>query len=233
MSRITAIVPMKGHSARVPNKNIRPMCGKPLFHWILKSLLDVPEIEQVVVETDADHIAKDASDNFPVTILRRPKELEGDDVPMNELIAFHMSELKSPVYLQTHSTNPLLTPETISKAIRAYRGPGDHDSLFSVTELKTRLFKADGSPLNHNPNELIPTQNLPPVYEENSNIYIFTEESFKKRKHRIGVKPLMYTINRGEAVDIDELMDFHFAESIMQERISRSVELARNLADGY
>ncbi len=232
MTKITAIVPMKGHSSRVPNKNIRPMCGRPLFHWILKSLLETPEIDRVVVETDADHIAEDAAANFPVTILRRPKELEGDDVPMNELIAFHMQVLQSPVYLQTHSTNPLLTPETISRAIRAYRAPGDHDSLFSVTELKTRLFKGDGSALNHNPDELIPTQDLPPVYEENSNIYMFTEESFYKRRHRIGLRPRMFPISRGESVDIDELMDFHFAESLMQDRIRRSVDLAQNMADG-
>ncbi|MCR6644451.1 MAG: acylneuraminate cytidylyltransferase family protein [Terricaulis sp.] len=232
MTKITAIVPMKGHSARVPNKNIRPMCGKPLFHWILRSLHDVPEIDRIVVETDADHIAEDARASFPnVTILRRPKDLEGDEVPMNRLIEFHMSVLKSPVYLQTHSTNPLLTARTVSDAIRAYRQPGDHDSLFSVTELKTRLFKPDGSALNHNPDELIPTQDLPPVYEENSNIYIFTEASFAKRRHRIGLKPKMFAINRGEAVDIDELIDFQLAESMMQDRINRNVALAKNEID--
>lgn len=232
MTELTAIVPMKGHSARVPNKNIRPMCGRPLFHWILRSLLETPEISQVVVETDADHIAEDAAKNFPVKILRRPKELEGDEVPMNRLIEFHMSVLKSPLYLQTHSTNPLLTPDSISRAIRAYKRPGDHDSLFSVTALRTRLFNPDGSALNHNPQELIPTQDLPPVYEENSNIYIFTEESFAKRGHRIGLKPMMFEIHRGEAVDIDELTDFHFAESLMQDRMDRARDIARNWVDG-
>lgn len=232
MTKVTAIVPMKGHSARVPNKNIRPMCGRPLFHWILRALLDVREIERVVVETDSDHIAEDAIANFPVTILRRPRELEGDEVPMNKLIEFHMSVLKAPVYLQTHSTNPLLTPDSISRAIRAYRRKGDHDSLFSVTELKTRLFWPDGRAMNHDPNELIPTQDLPPVYEENSNIYIFTEESFRKRSHRIGLRPLMFPVHRGEAVDIDELIDFHFAESLMQDRIGRECALEMNRVDG-
>src|SRR5215813_12635549 len=139
MSKVTAIVPMKGHSSRVPNKNIRLMCGKPLFHWIVAELLATPEIGRVVVETDADHIAEDAARNFDVTILRRPKELEGDDVPMNSLIEFHMSQLKADVYLQTHSTNPLLTTQSISRAIAGYFTPGDHDSLFSVTVHKTRL----------------------------------------------------------------------------------------------
>jgi N-acylneuraminate cytidylyltransferase len=227
MTGVTAIVPMKGHSARVPNKNIRPLCGRPLYHWIVKALLETPEIERVVVETDADHIAADAARNFPVAILRRPKALEGDEVAMNRLIEFHMSQLKAPVYLQTHSTNPLLTPPTISAAIGAYRAPGDHDSLFSVTALRTRLFRADGSALNHNPDELIPTQDLPPVFEENSNIYMFTEESFHKRGHRIGLKPLLFPIAREEAVDIDEMMDFRFAESLMEERLARAAEKGR------
>lgn len=233
MNKVTAIVPMKGHSARVPSKNVRPMCGRPLFHWIVRALLETPEIDRVVVETDSDQIAEDALKNFAgVTLLRRPKSLEGDDVPMNELIAFHMSELKAPVYLQTHSTNPLLTPKTISAAVRAYRGPGDHDSLFSVTELRTRLFHPDGRAMNHNPDELIPTQDLPPVYEENSNIYLFTEESFAKRRHRIGRKPLMFPMQRAEAVDIDELVDFHFAESLMRDRIERASAVANHQVDG-
>ncbi len=219
--KITAIVPMKGHSSRVPNKNIRPMCGKPLFHWIVEELLATPEIGRVVVETDADHIAEDALRNFDVTILRRPKALEGDDVPMNALIAFHMAELRGEAYLQTHSTNPLLTSGSLSRAIATYFTPGDHDSLFAVTVHKTRLFNADGSALNHNPEELIPTQDLPPVYEENSNIYIFTEESFKKRGHRIGKRPLLFPMDRLEAVDIDEIADFRFAETLMEERIAQ------------
>lgn len=232
MTGIVALVPMKGNSQRVPNKNVRPMCGRPLFHWILRSLLEVRAISQVVVETDADHIAQDAAANFPVRILRRPKELEGDDVPMNKLIEFHISVLKAPIYLQTHSTNPLLAPQTISNAIASFLAPGEHDSLFSVTAIRTRLFRADGSALNHNPSELIPTQDLPIVYEENSNLYVFTEASFRKRQHRIGLKPIMFPINRGEAVDIDELIDFKFAESLMHERIGRDRDLARNWVDG-
>src|SRR5687768_3326832 len=101
---VTAFVPMKGHSARVPNKNIKPLAGKPLYHWIILSLLAATRVDRVVIETDADHIANDAAAAFPkLTVLRRPQELWGDEVPMNRIIEFHMSAVDSDIYLQTHS----------------------------------------------------------------------------------------------------------------------------------
>lgn len=218
--RIAALIPMKDHSARVPGKNYRPLCGKPLFHWIVGTLLEVPEIDEIVIETDSDRIAEDASKNFPVTILRRPDYLLGDDTGINPLLTFHLSQIKADIYLQTHSTNPLLTSQSIAAAIAAYRAPGTHDSLFSVTPLQTRFYWPDGGAINHNPNEVIKTQDLPPVMEENSCIYLFTAASFRARGHRIGVNPILFPIGRQEAVDIDEEFDFAFAEFLMQRRIA-------------
>ena len=132
---------------------------------------------------------------------------------MNDLIAFNMKNVPADVYVQTHATNPLLKSETIDRAIGTFLENKDsYDSLFGVTERHTRLFWKDGRPLNHNPDELIPTQELPPVYEENSNIYVFTRESFAKRKHRIGARPYLFPIDPSEAIDIDEEIDFEFAE---------------------
>jgi N-acylneuraminate cytidylyltransferase len=219
MSKTAAMVSMKGHSSRVPRKNLRELAGRPLFYWIIKTLTDVPEIDEVIVETDSDEIADKVRAFFDVTLLRRPPELVGDDVPMNELIAFNMSQVPADTYLQTHCTNPLLKSATVSAALAALKANSGADSLFGVTEWKTRLFKADGSPLNHNPDELIPTQNLPPVYEENSNLYIFTADSFAKRRHRIGTAPMMFPIARLEAVDIDEMSDFEFADFLMRKRL--------------
>jgi CMP-N-acetylneuraminic acid synthetase len=217
---VTAFVPMKGHSARVPNKNIRPLAGKPLYHWIVNALVAAKRVDHVVIETDADHIAADAAANFPqLSILRRPAELWGDEVPMNRVIEFHMSAVNSGIYLQTHSTNPLLRSTTIDRAIEEFVAPGNHDSLFSVTAWRTRFFWRDGRPVNHDPNELVPTQALPPLLEENSNIYLFTKESFAKRRHRIGTSPILFQMDYLEAVDIDEMSHFALAEALMQTRL--------------
>jgi len=219
---ITALIPMKGHSERLPDKNIRPLCGKLLYHWIVEALFSCRHVRRVVIETDADPIAEDVGLNFPdVHILRRPAHLVGDAVPVNDLIEFHMSELGDGVYLQTHATNPLLRPETIDQAIETYFASDDNDSLFGVTAWQTRFFFPDGRPVNHNPDELLPTQDLQQLYEENSNIYIFTPESFAKRHHRIGKTPVMFFIDKLEAVDINDIADFTFAEFLMSERLER------------
>jgi CMP-N-acetylneuraminic acid synthetase len=214
---VVALLPMKGHSERVPNKNMRHFCDKPLYHRVMESLLASPHVEYVVINTDSDVIAQDALNNFNrVKIIKRPEFIRGDYVPMNEIIAFDLTQVEGEHFLQTHSTNPLLTTETINKSIKNYFAYLDaYDSLFSVTRHQTRLFWKDGRPINHNPQELLRTQDLEPVYEENSNLYIFSRSSFtRNNKNRIGMNPKFFEIDKYEAVDIDEETDFKLAESL-------------------
>ena len=99
----------------------------------------------------------------------------------------------------------------------------EYDSLFSVTELQTRLYNNERNPLNHDPKKLIKTQSLPIVYEENSCFYIYSRKSFVANKNRLGIKPYFYSMDRFEAVDIDEEFDFVLAEKLMQSRLDRFV----------
>ncbi|NBD33148.1 MAG: acylneuraminate cytidylyltransferase family protein, partial [Cyanobacteria bacterium] len=94
----------------------------------------------------------------------------------------------------------------------------EHDSLFSVTKLQTRLYDEGGNAINHDPDVLLRTQDLPPVYEENSNLYLFSAKVLQERKNRIGKKPLLFEIERDEAWDIDEEIDFRIAEFLYRER---------------
>ena len=174
---IAALVPMRHDSERVPGKNYRPMAGKPLYRHIVESLLACPEIDRVVIDTDSDTIKRDASDAFPqVTVLDRPQHLRDGSIPMNDVLLNDVRQVPAALYLQTHSTNPLLRPATISRAIQELRASPDHDSLFSVTRIQARLWSDDGEPLNHDPAVLLRTQDLPPVYLENSCLYLFTRE---------------------------------------------------------
>jgi CMP-N-acetylneuraminic acid synthetase len=222
--KITALLPMKAHSERVPDKNIKNFCGKPLYHAVLSTLFQSKYIDKVVINTDSDIIKKDALKSFDgVVIIDRPKEIQGDFVSMNDIIAYDLKKKKGEHFLQTHSTNPLLRSQTIDLAIEVYfKKLNRFDSLFSVTRLQTRLYWKDGSPVNHNPNELLRTQDLPPVYEENSNFYIFSKKSFADAGgRRIGNKPQMFEISKSEAVDIDEPEDWEIAEILYQRRISK------------
>lgn len=220
--KIVALVPMRHHSQRVPGKNYRPLAGTPLFHHIIEALLAVPEVNQIVVDTDSDEVMGGLKRHFPsVDIINRPESLRADDVPMNEILIHDTSLFPADFYLQTHSTNPLLKPESISKAIQLLlTNYPNYDSLFSVTRLQTRLYDKDGNAINHNPKELIQTQDLPPVYEENSCIYMFTRENLLSKRHRISDKPLMFAIDADEAWDIDEELDFAICDFLLKRNLS-------------
>jgi CMP-N-acetylneuraminic acid synthetase len=218
MTRLSALVPMRHHSQRVPDKNFRPLAGKPLFHHILQTLLDVEEIDDIFVDTDSPVICDGIEKFFPqVNIIDRPEDLRDDDISMNQIIAYDMSVIGADIYLQTHSTNPLLKAETLSKAIQVFNeNKAEFDSLFSVTRLQTRLYDLSGKAVNHNPGELIQTQDLAPLYEENSCIYLFTEEGLKRHGHRIGISPYLFEINPEEAWDIDTPLDFEIVDFLMK-----------------
>ncbi|MBN8579311.1 MAG: acylneuraminate cytidylyltransferase family protein [Anaerolineae bacterium] len=218
--KIAALVPMRHHSQRVPGKNYRPLAGKPLFQHILETLQAVPEIDTVMVDTDSAPVMDGVQRLFPtVKLIARPEYLRADDVPMNDILLHDTAQVQADFYLQTHSTNPLLKAETISRGIQSFiTNIPTYDSLFSVTRLQTRLYWQDGRAINHNPLELLQTQDLPPVYEENSCVYLFTRENLERKKHRIGDKPLMFEIDADEAWDIDEELDFEIADFLMRKR---------------
>lgn len=214
--KIVALLPMKANSVRVKGKNFREFCGKPLFRWILDTLLEVKEIDQIIINTDARHILTENGlvDTDRITIRDRKPEICGDHVSMNLVLADDLANVPADLYLMTHTTNPLMSAETIRKAIAAFqeeRAAGTADSLFTVDKVQTRFYRADCSPVNHDPDNLIPTQNLEPWYEENSNLYIFTAESFAKTNARIGKQPMMYEGPYFESIDIDTPADWDFA----------------------
>ncbi len=225
--KLVALLPMKANSERVKGKNFRNFAGKPLFRWILDTLLAIPEVDKVVINTDAREILASHGlvDTDRIMIRDRKKEICGDFVSMNAVLADDVAAVESRAYLMTHTTNPLLSPDTIQNALAAYyKGLHDgHDSLFSVNRYQTRFYREDGSPVNHDPNNLVRTQDLEPWYEENSNIYIFNEKSFAKTNARIGEKPMMFETPHLESADIDDATGWHLAEIIA---LSRMVALS-------
>lgn len=221
MNKFIALVPMKAHSVRVKNKNIREIAGLPLFHYILKTLEKCRNISGIYVDTDSDNIKTGINGYFKeVNIIDRPAHLIGDSISMNEIIEYDISQIKGDFFLQTHSTNPLLKAETIDKAIDFYLAHPEYDSLFSVTKMLKRYYDAKGNPVNHDISKLINTQQLTPLFEENSNIYLFTRKSFEYRKNRIGKTPSMFEISKEEAIDIDDEFEFEQVETLINRRLN-------------
>jgi CMP-N-acetylneuraminic acid synthetase len=218
MNKVVALLPMRHHSERVPGKNYRLLAGKPLFHHILDTLLTCPNVNQIVVDTDSPIIIEGLKEHYPqVIILERPEHLRGDSVPMNEVLLHDVAQVPADFYLQTHSTNPLLRPETISKAVEFLsENYPTYDSLFSVTRVQTRLWDQLTRPINHNPTILLRTQDLPPVFAENSCLYLFRRENLVTRRNRIGERPYLFEVEANEAWDIDNELDFAVVKFLIE-----------------
>ncbi len=218
--KVIALVPMRHESERVPQKNFRPLAGKPLYAHILETLQACAQVSQIVVDTDSPTIWEGIEAAFPeIVLLDRPERLRGGDVPMNEVLQHDVTQVPAQFFLQTHSTNPLLKATTIKRALEEFFAAyPENDSLFSVTRLQARLWSADTEPLNHDPAKLIRTQDLAPVFLENSCLYIFERESFLQRENRIGDSPIRFEIEPNEATDIDQESDLAVVECLVQTR---------------
>lgn len=220
---LTALLPMKANSERVKGKNFRLIAGKPLFRWILDALLDVSEIDRVVINTDAREVLAegglhDGEAGGRVIIRDRKPEICGDFVSMNLVLADDIANVPSDHYLMTHTTNPLLQAATIGRMLNTYMAAcadGTADSLFTVNKMHTRFYTGAGEPINHDPDNLIRTQDLDPYMEENSVGYLFSPASFKATGARIGQKPVLFPTPKVQSVDIDEPADWFIAEALL------------------
>ncbi|MBZ9577538.1 acylneuraminate cytidylyltransferase family protein [Patescibacteria group bacterium] len=215
--KVTALLPMKGHSERIPEKNIKLLGGKPLFFHVLESLESTKFVYEIIVNTDSQKIISLIKKNFPrVVIIKRPQHLLGDKVPMTPLIEHDIKFAKTKHFLQTHAVTPLLKASTFDKAIKTYfeglnKGA---DSVIGVTRYQTRFYNHNKHPINHDPNIMVPSQDMPPLYEDNSCFYINSIENFLKRKDRVGKNPIFVEISKLENVEIDEEEDFVLAEAL-------------------
>lgn len=224
--KFAALVPMKGHSERVKNKNLRKFGDKPLLCHVLQALHESEYVSKIYIDTDSDEIARIATERFErIEIIKRPAKLCGDMVSMNDIIKYDISEIGADYYMQSHATNPLLRTHTIDEACGKYLGGlGQYDSLFTVNKVQTRFYDKMVRPVNHDPDHLIRTQDLEPWYEENSNLYIFSKDSFFAANARIGKRPQMLVMDSLESVDIDEESDFVLAEEIYKSGVLRHLE---------
>ncbi|MEO1617532.1 MAG: acylneuraminate cytidylyltransferase family protein [Planctomycetota bacterium] len=214
-----ALLPMKAHSERIPGKNFKEFAGLPLFRWVLDTLLSIDEIEKIIINTDGRDILE--SHGLPaserILVRDRPEAICGDEVSMNRIIENDMDAVAAEKYVMTHTTNPLISPKTIRDAIATFEKgleTSRHDSVFTVSRLQSRFYDSEGKPLNHDPDRLLRTQDLPPLFEENSNLYIFSRESFESTNARIGKRPFMLETPFLESFDIDDEDGWRLAELV-------------------
>ncbi|MDD5569555.1 MAG: acylneuraminate cytidylyltransferase family protein [Bacteroidales bacterium] len=218
---LTALVPIKKNSERFENKNFLQFCGQPLYRIILEKLQAIDLINKIVINTDSEVIADDCQKRYSKTlIIKRPNNICGNEITMNTLIKYDLTQVHGEHFLQTHCTNPLLSIRTIKHAINLYfKNLTTFDSLLTVESIKKRGFNNKGIPINHDNSKLEKTQDLPEIYIENSNLFLFSRGSFNNNSlSRIGKKPQFLTMSFIEGIDIDFRDDFILAEMIYKNK---------------
>ena len=226
--KVTALIPIKYNSERVKGKNFKDFCGKPLLRWVIDTLISSEKINKIVINTDArDVLEKEGLNDESKIILRdRKQELCGDFVSTNLIAEDDIKYISSDIYLMTHTTNPLLSLKSIEQSIETFSDAlktNKYDSLFTVNKIQTRFYDKNVKPLNHDPDNLIRTQDLEPWYEENSNLYLFTKEGFHKTSSRIGSNPMMFETPLFESIDIDTPDDWEIAEVLVNKYKSKGI----------
>jgi CMP-N-acetylneuraminic acid synthetase len=215
---ITAILPIKLGSERVPDKNYGILGGKRLYEYILSTLLECPLVNNVVVSTNDMRISSELKHLEDVRILDRPSNLAKRDSSMNLVIDDVLGKVSGRFFVQVHATSPFLSSQTLGKGIRTFLSGDPLSSCFSATEIHGRLWSTDGKALNHDPLNLVPTQDLTPVLLENSAFYIFSREGFSKGGNRLHGFARPVIIPEIEAWDIDYPWQWEIAESIALQR---------------
>lgn len=223
LNRTVALLPIKKNSTRVSGKNFKNFSGKPLFFWILETLLSLPWIDLIVINTDAREVLINSGLTLSKKVLIRDREehIKGDDVSMNRVIENDINHVPADTYLMTHTTNPLISGVTLTNAAKQYQKciqAKKNDSLFSVTQIQQRIYSKETGPINHDPKNLIPTQHLPKWFIENSCFYFFSRQSFSKTSSRIGQTPFLYPSPQAESIDIDDVDSWHLAAQLHQNR---------------
>ncbi|MBT9558734.1 MAG: acylneuraminate cytidylyltransferase family protein [Myxococcales bacterium] len=211
---------LKGESERVPGKNFRLLGDRPLYRWILDTVLALPETSELLIDTDVPERLTGLPVDPRLRVVRRRADLLGHDVTANALIAAHIDAgPEGALWLMVHATSPLLSAETLRGALAAWdaRPPG-RDSLFGVTAHHARFYDADGVAWNHDPARLVPTQALAPVYQENSTLYLFDRASFHAAGGRIGRAPVLFPTPALESLDIDTEADWALVHALAAAR---------------
>ena len=220
---VLAVIPARGGSKRLPRKNVLPLGGKPLIVWTLEAALRSKYIDKIIVSSNDDEILK-ISLEAGVEIIQRPQELATDESSTFSAVEHIINEVDGnydfTILLQP--TSPLRTSEHIDEAFELFIKK-NADAIISVAKMDhsplwSNTLPKDRSMVNFLKNEVLNkrSQDLPTYYRLNGAIYIcnikklILEKSFFLKKNTYA-----YQMERNVSVDIDDIYDFCFAETLI------------------
>jgi N-acylneuraminate cytidylyltransferase len=229
---VLAIIPARGGSKGLPNKNILPLAGHPLIAYSIKAALDSKWVSRVIVSTDSEKIAEVALQYGAEVPFIRPQELAADlsrdlEVFVHALNWFKLNEDYHPdLVIQLRPTSPVRPENLIDEAILRLKN-SDADSLRVVTESPITPYKMwfiDGPDQAMRPllsldaipepfNE--PRQNLPKTYWQIGTLDVIRPQVILEQNSMSGQRILPFVVDPSIAVDIDDIQSFQKAESVI------------------
>lgn len=221
-----AIIPARGGSKGLKDKNIYPVAGRPLLAWTVQQALDARHVDRVFVTTNDPAIAAIARESG-AAVIERPEEISGDKATSESAIQHALDIIArdhglvpdTVVFLQ--ATSPLRKPGDIDRAIELFRNEGA-DSLISVTKADdlTLWEQHDGSwqSVNFDFRNRGMRQDRPTQYIENGSIYIFTPEVLVRHANRIGDRLVAYQMEFWQTWEIDTIEEIDLIEYYMNKK---------------
>lgn len=211
--KVVCFIPIKSNSERVPGKNFRVLCGRPLYQHIIDHAIEANCFDDIFVDTNSEEVKKYCEEKC-INWIERKDELAKNTANGNDLLNYHYSLYPEyDYYFQLFATSPFLQPASISKAVNTLVSSTEYDSTFTAL-FEHSFYWYAGTPINYRPCILPRSQDMEPVIEETTGLYGMSRLALNKYRCRIGAKPFICEVNKFEAVDINTEDDFMLAEFI-------------------
>ena len=219
---IKAIIPVRGGSKRVQNKNSKPFCGATLIQIKIRQLLQIQELDGVCVNSEDPELLDLAKSEGAETYLR-DAFYASDTIPMSEVYAAMVEPLSCEHVLYATVTTPFICADDCKRMIQAYHElTAEHDSIHTATQVRDFLVR-EGTPMNYDPKKFPRSQDLPDIKKLVFGVAILPRLTMIRRKSSLGESPLFYSVEQLQSIDIDTPLDFEIAEWLYSKNLSRNI----------
>lgn len=219
MTKISAVIPVRKGSRRLPNKNILPFGTSNLLIHKIRQLKQVKGLDEVVVSSDSDEMLEMARNENVKTHKREPQYCDDISKTFNEVIENVAQNIDCDILMWTPCVCPLVEIKTYEAVIEKYKeliiDKKEYDSLVTAKIFKEYLWNENG-PINYNfQSAHVISQNLPDWYVLTNGIYMMDRNEILKTKYFIGKNPYKFILSKQQAVDIDDVEDFKIAKALL------------------
>ena len=212
-NKITAVVPVKGSSSRLPNKNILPFGDSNLLQHKIEQLKQVKGLHEIIVSSDSDEMLA-IGEKCGVKAVTRPIQFANESVPFGMFLEYVCDIMEGDHLMWACATSPCVEPYLYEKAMKTYleKLEEGYDSLITCSPYQTYLMDENG-PMNFKMGlEHKNSEQLPMLYHFTNGIDLAPREKVREWHYNYGPKAYRLLVNKREAADIDDVYDYEMAK---------------------